>query len=507
MKKSLISLSLASSLLLAQNNEELFSMSLEDLLNVEVSTTSKYSEKLIDSPANIYLFTKETIRERAYFSVTDILESLPSVDVNKFSRVVARDDISIRGIAGNNKFLILLNGVRISAPAGGVMHIGYNFPVAYAKQVEVILGPTGVIYGADAYAGVVNILTETDKDLIELYASAGQDNYFNSFANISHNFNSFHLNAFISGYQSQEYKLKNNYPDLYPSPAPSNVQNGYSFAPTKDIVFFTNVATENFEVGINHFENEASLNFSVKAEKSSFDENSKNIHRVTNLYAKAKFDIIKELYSTTTLSFAREERDKKTYFSNSFSSFKPAYKYSKVDKYSLNQDFLLQVESHQISLGISLDHINVIPRGADLSSPYDTSKSSTKQNINYIDTNTSVNFNEYTYQNYGIYIQDNYELNHELRLVVAARYDTNTLYNDTFNPRAALIYKATYRDVFKFLYSNAFLAPASDQIYNEYGDITQKDTGFSFRHVSNSSLKPEELQTLELNYEHSTIHR
>ena len=501
MKRIILSLSLASTLLSAHNNEDLLSLSLEELLNIEVTTTSKYSEKLLDSPANIFLFTKETIRERGYFNVEDILESLPSVDVNKFSRSLSRDDISIRGINGNNKFLILLNGVRISAPAGGTIHTGYNFPVSHAKQVEVLLGPAGVVYGADAYAGVINILTETDADVVELYASVGQDKYLNSFANVSHNFDKFHINAFISGYRSQEYNTASEYATLYPSPTPSNVQGDYSFSPTQDVVFFTNIASDNFEVGVNHFEHEASMNFVFKPDKASFDAESQDQNRMTNIYAKAKFDINSKLHSDTTLSYARSEQNHKTYFNNLFSGFKHAYKYAKVDKYSLNQDFTLKLESHQLSLGISLDYIDVIPRGPDLPEPYDIGKSSKNQNLTYItDPSVPINFNEYSYENYGFYIQDNYKINEQLRVVVGARYDYNTLYDDTFNPRASLIYKPSNHDVFKVLYSNAFLAPASDQVYNEYGDVTGKNG--RFRQVSNSNLKPEELQTIELNYEH-----
>ncbi len=92
MNRVIISLSLITTLLLANNQNDLFNLTLEELMNIEVTTTSKYSEKLSDSLANIYLFTKQTIRERNYQSVADILESLPSVDLNKYSRSLARDD-------------------------------------------------------------------------------------------------------------------------------------------------------------------------------------------------------------------------------------------------------------------------------------------------------------------------------------------------------------------------------------------------------------------------------
>ena len=504
MNKVFLGLSLSTTLLLSNNADRLFDLSIEELMNIEVSTTSRYEEHISDSPANIFLFTKETIRERNYQNVLDILASLPSVDINKFSRALALDDISIRGISGNNKFLILLDGVRISSPAGSTLHVGQNFPVAFAKQVEVLFGAAGVVYGADAYAGVVNIITEKDSNNLELMASAGQDNYLNSFANYSHKFETFQLNAFISGYQSQDYHPDENYPAIYPTGT-------YNFAQTKDINFFTNINAKNYEVGINHFEHENSLDFSYKPATTSpattsFDKNSKNIDRITTLYTKAKFDITSALHSNTTLAYSRFEKDSNSYFNNKFSGFDKGYKYAKTDKYGLYQDFTQRLDNHILSFGFSLEYYNIIPRGPDLEKPYDTSSSSTNQNQNYIGTTTPIDFKENTYNNYGIYIQDNYKVNNMLRLVAGVRFDSNTLYGDTFNPRASLIYKPSDKDIIKLIYSSAFLAPASDQVYNEFGDVTQKNTIKSFRHISNPGLKPEKLQTVEIDYEHFFTH-
>jgi len=85
------------------NLDDLMQMSLEELLNVEVSTSSKYSEKLQDAPANFYIITKEQIQERGYRSIGDMLKALPGVDVNDFSRSSSPMVITFHGHTGNNK--------------------------------------------------------------------------------------------------------------------------------------------------------------------------------------------------------------------------------------------------------------------------------------------------------------------------------------------------------------------------------------------------------------------
>jgi iron complex outermembrane receptor protein len=507
--KSVISLSLLTSILLAQSQDvdELFNLSLEELMDIEVTTTSKYEEKASDSPANIHVFTREMIRERGYQSVEDILQALPGVDIQKFARPLSYSVTSIRGTSGQNKFLIMLNGVRISSPAGSNVAIGHNFPIYHAKQVEVLMGAASVMYGADAFLGVINIVTQSDEDLIEMQASAGSDGYLNSYANLSQTMdNGYHINASITGYRSQEYKFDEDFPSMYPSNEPANVEDGYDFSPTEDLTFFANISNENFEFGANHYEHKGSLNFIVKPDKSAFDEDSMDQSRITTIYSKLKFDLTNNLHSETMLSYQRLEKDHDTYFKNSFSNYQKAYKYAKTEKYTLTQDFHYELDEHVLSLGLLFEDVDVIPRGPDLGEKYDISKSSNKQDMYYMGTNIPIDFNEYDYNNYGIYLQDNYTINDDLHLIVGSRYDVSTFYDNTFTPRASLIYKPSEKDIFKLMYSESFLAPGSEQIYNEYGTLTYNNTTGLYEskkyHIKNEDLQPERLKTLEFNYEH-----
>ena len=159
--------------------DDIVNMSLQELLQLDVTTTSKFHEDISDSPASLHVFTAEQIDHRGYRNLADLLKAVPGVHYSLFTISDTYNSINLRGVAGNTKFLILQDGVRISSAAGESFPVGYNYPLYYAKQVEVLLGPSSVVYGADAFMGVVNIITQDEKsrDVNEVSLYYGSDNY------------------------------------------------------------------------------------------------------------------------------------------------------------------------------------------------------------------------------------------------------------------------------------------------------------------------------------------
>jgi len=138
----------------------LLSLSLEDLINTPVVTASRQSETRSQSPAHILVINREHIRERRYRNLADLMEDLPGVDFMRGTKSSAYNNFSVHGYSGSNKLLIMLDGVRVGHPAGGNFPIAENFALYQAKQVEVLYGPAAALYGADAVAGVINIITD-----------------------------------------------------------------------------------------------------------------------------------------------------------------------------------------------------------------------------------------------------------------------------------------------------------------------------------------------------------
>lgn len=161
--------------------EDLSAMSLEDLANVEISSVSKRPERLTSAAASVYVITREDIRRSGYISIPDILRLAPNLDV-------ARQDastyaVSARGFNSTtaNKLLVLIDGRSSYTPLfSGVFWDVQDTFIEDIERIEVISGPGGTLWGANAVNGVINIITRHTRDttggLVSLAASGQERN-------------------------------------------------------------------------------------------------------------------------------------------------------------------------------------------------------------------------------------------------------------------------------------------------------------------------------------------
>ena len=68
--------------------------------------------------------------------------------------------VTVRGVVGNNKIIVLVNGMRVNPPGGDPLGIRSDFSVREAEQIEVIYGPGSTLYGQDAISAVINVKTK-----------------------------------------------------------------------------------------------------------------------------------------------------------------------------------------------------------------------------------------------------------------------------------------------------------------------------------------------------------
>lgn len=138
-------------------------LSLEELLNVEISTASKQVENVTDAPGIITVITRQEINGFAAKNLGEILNRIPGA-IFLSANVYADNLMVIRGQSltpYNNHTLVLINGRPVRDPTTG----GHNnpiytaFPLDLIEKIEVIRGPGSVLYGSCAFAGVINIIT------------------------------------------------------------------------------------------------------------------------------------------------------------------------------------------------------------------------------------------------------------------------------------------------------------------------------------------------------------
>ena len=143
---------------------DLTEMSLEDLMNVRVTSVSKKEQKLAKTGASVYVITQEDIRRSGATSIPDLLRMVPGVNV---AQIDANSwAISVRGFNDRyaDKVLVLIDGRSVFSPdTSGVFWDQQDVPLEDIERIEVIRGPGGTVWGANAMNGVINIITKTAK--------------------------------------------------------------------------------------------------------------------------------------------------------------------------------------------------------------------------------------------------------------------------------------------------------------------------------------------------------
>jgi len=156
-----IVLSLAAGTLQAQENRDLSSLSVDDLMNVEVTSVSRRGQKLSDTAAAVFVITQDDIRHSGAMSIPEVLRIVPGLDVARINGNTWA--ISARGSNGQyaNKLLVMIDGRTVYTPLfAGVFWDVQDTLLDDVDRIEVIRGPGGTLWGANAVNGIINIITK-----------------------------------------------------------------------------------------------------------------------------------------------------------------------------------------------------------------------------------------------------------------------------------------------------------------------------------------------------------
>ena len=130
-----------------------------------VSSVSKFEESLGKAPATVILVTEKEIIDRGYNDLEALLHDLPGFDI---TRTVGTNYSHIyqRGYRSGNtdRMLFMVDGIEQNDLWGNIVYLSRQYPITNIKSVEVVYGPASTIYGANAYLGVVNVLTKNAND-------------------------------------------------------------------------------------------------------------------------------------------------------------------------------------------------------------------------------------------------------------------------------------------------------------------------------------------------------
>ncbi|HHW78335.1 MAG TPA: TonB-dependent receptor plug domain-containing protein [Xanthomonadaceae bacterium] len=144
---------------------DLTRFSIEELMNIEVISAAKLAQPLQDAAAAVFVITADDIRRSGATSVPEALRLAPGVEAARIDS--SRWSVTIRGFSGRfaNKLLVLIDGRSIYTPLfSGVHWEVQDLPLDDIERIEVIRGPGGSLWGANAVNGIINIITKHPRD-------------------------------------------------------------------------------------------------------------------------------------------------------------------------------------------------------------------------------------------------------------------------------------------------------------------------------------------------------
>ncbi len=160
-------------------------LSLEDLLNIEVTSVSKRPQSLQDAAAAIFVVTNDDLRRMGVTNIPDALRLVPGlhvgrIDSNKWA-------VTSRGLNGrfNNKLLVLVDGRNVYTTSFAGVYWEVQDPLLEdIDRIEIIRGPGSTLWGANAVSGVINIITKHAADTQGGLAVAGGGDLEKGFASL-----------------------------------------------------------------------------------------------------------------------------------------------------------------------------------------------------------------------------------------------------------------------------------------------------------------------------------
>jgi len=149
----------------ALGGNDLADLNIDQLMNMEITTASKREQKLSDTPAAVFVLTRDDIQRSGATTLPELLLNVPGVEGGAINRHTQA--IGIRGFGGqwSNKLVVLIDGRSIyTRTFSGVYWDSYNIPFEDIERIEVIRGANAALWGANAVNGVINIITRHSAD-------------------------------------------------------------------------------------------------------------------------------------------------------------------------------------------------------------------------------------------------------------------------------------------------------------------------------------------------------
>ncbi len=460
----------------------LFDVSLDELLNLTVTTATKTPERLSETPATVRVITAKQIRERGYMTLGELLADLPGIqfrDIQGFNSYVF-----MRGAPSQNNLIqLLVDGVEINELNSGGFYGGYQFNLANVKRVEVVFGPASTLYGTNAGSGVINIITRDPRD--EDAQGGAVTAAIGSFNTGGGSFRTAAYNAEKRvGYSLSGMYITTDKMDLGGAAGDHNwTDDMQNFE--RDFAFDGKLTWQEFTLGFLFQDKEASRTTNYRTIGSDKLDRDTLWHiTFMNLWARHNHEFSSgvRLQSLAWYRDATVEDDTIGFIdiAQGGAPGRQAAYYRPNSQYGVEEQVNVAVsETLELTGGISWEQERLAEGFSRTNSDAQDQPAPTPSKPRML-----------TDELLSAYAQAQWQLRQDLELTAGVRGDHSTVYDDVLTPRSGLVYQNGDLTA-KVLYSEAYRAP--------------KPWDYSFG-IGNTALEPEEIASYEgtLGYQFGT---
>lgn len=500
----LLALVATPTLVFAENaDSELWEMPLESLGKIRVVSIASGTETPLSKAAAVTsVILAEDIKAMGATDLDEILETVPGLHVNHSDQGFTPKYV-FRGITSrfNPQALMLVNGVPVtSLMFGNRGNVWGGMPVKSIQRIEVIRGPGSALYGADAFAGVINIITKDANDIdgVVTGARAGSFNTKAAWLEAASNWNNTDISLVLEQQSTDgwERTIERDAQTYYDTVYGSNA----SLAPGP-----VNKAVDQFDARLDiqgeHWVIRAGLQDRRNAEMGpgvaqALDPNAQYASQRINIDASYHWEeVLEDLDVESQISFfhftQEPENNTRLFPAGAFGGAfpdgmigNPGYK-ERQARFNVNAIYN-GINNHRILTGVGAlwGEIYEVTESKNFNVDY----SYKGEVVDVSDNPEEVWMPEKDRKNYYLFVQDEWQFSQNWQLVSGLRYDYFADFGESVNPRVALIWATTDKLTSKLLYGRAFRSPSLNEQYVSGNPIL----------TGNDELNPETIDTVEI---------
>jgi iron complex outermembrane receptor protein len=503
----LISLSFIVPLVMAEEPINDFTDFYGDADFVSIATGSK--QNIDKAPAIASVITAQDITNRGARNLVEALAMVPGLNVSRSSQTLA-PRFHFRGITSTfaPQALLMVNGIPLKSVVRGDSHIVWGeFPVHSIARIEVIRGPGSALYGADAYAGVINVITKSFSDIKanEAGALVGSFDTVNPWFNFA--FGDEKRNASIN----IEFVNSDGQDSIIESDAQSAIDTVaaelFGLPPISNAPGQVNAGFQGLDIFADFNYDDLTLKLSIQDRTDvglgqGAGEALDPIGRLGSqkIIADVQYTLegLAEDLSVTiqgSYYFSTQEIEEDVHIFPEgalFGAFPdgliggPGWKEDNVN--GLVKGLYTGFSGHNVAIGFGAQHADLFE--VTSTTNFFPDLTPRPNGIEDVSDTPEVFLPEVSREHLYAYAQDIWQLAPDWELTTGIRWDHYSDFGTTINPRVALVWSSSLDSTTKLLYGRAFRAPSFAELFTVNNPIA----------LGNLNLEPEVIDTVELSY-------